>query len=66
MWGHSNRQEPLIDLKDQNITVSKKSKNLKSIKEVKTFDIKDSAKNTTPSDITQLKIKPYLTDTKQC
>ena len=28
------------------------SKNLKSIKEVKTLDIKDSSKNTTSSDIT--------------
>ena len=52
LWGHNNRQEPLIDLKDENITVSKKCKNLKSIKEVKTLDIKDSAKNAKSSDIT--------------
>ena len=33
-----------MDLKDESITVSKKSKDLKSIKEVKTLDIKDFAK----------------------
>ena len=33
-----------MDLKDENITVSKKSKDLKSIKEVRTIDTKDSTK----------------------
>ena len=33
-----------MDLKDENITVSKKSKDLKSIKEVRTLDTKDSTK----------------------
>ena len=33
-----------MDLKNENITVSKKSKDLKSIKEVRTLDTKDSTK----------------------
>ena len=38
------RQEPLMDLKDESITIWKKSKDLKSIKEVKKLEMKDFAK----------------------
>ena len=38
-----NPPKPLMDLKDENMTI-KRSKDLKSIKEVKTIDTKDSTK----------------------
>ena len=38
-----NHPKPLMDLKDENMTI-KRSKDLKSIKEVKTIDTKDSTK----------------------